>query len=390
MTLSDIAIFFEPLPADFTVACAEGTLGEKVSAYTENAHFPEIEKGSVVLLGVVETRRSIAGEFNSDSLVSVRNRLYALKDHFVGLSLVDLGNINQGETVEDTYYALSSSIASIVKQGGVAVILGGGQDLTYANYLAYEKLEQVVNLVNVDSMFDIGDVEDAMKENRFMQKIILHQPNVLFNFSCLAYQTHHVLPREVDLMKKMYFDIYRLGEVQSNLEEVEPIVRNADMVSFDLTSIRISDYAVNQRSEPNGLYGEQACAISRYAGLSDKLSSIGFYNCLNAGENESSAHLIAQLVWYFLWGVNNRKQDYPFADKSEYTKYTVTLENGRYDVIFYKSQRSDRWWMEVPYPSKLGAKYERHFMVPCGYQDYLRACEDEIPDRWWQTFQKLS
>jgi hypothetical protein len=90
-----------------------------------------------------------------------------------------------------------------------------------------------------------------------------------------------------------------------------------------------------------------------------------------------------------VWGVSSRKKDYPFADKNEYTKYTVTLNEGQYDVVFYKSSRSDRWWMEVPYPSKRGAKYQRHFMVSCSYSDYLAACEDEVPDRWWQTFQKL-
>jgi formiminoglutamase len=43
----------------------------------------------------------------------------------------------------------------------------------------------------------------------------------------------------------------------------------------------------------------------------------------------------------------------------------------------------------VPYPSVKGERYERHFMVPCGYSDYLQACKDEMPDRWWQTYQKL-
>jgi hypothetical protein len=224
---------------------------------------------------------------------------------------------------------------------------------------------------------------------KYLQKIILHQPNILFNFSNLAYQTHHVLPQELDLMKKMYFDAYRLGEVQNSLEEVEPIVRNADMLAFDTSSIRNSDFPENFRSEPNGLYGEQACAIARYAGLSDKLSSFGLYNCLTENFDLQSSELLAQLIWYFLNGVDGRKKDYPFADKNEYTRYTVTLEDGQYDVVFYKSGRSDRWWMEVPYPSKRGVKYERHFMVPCSYNDYLLAGQGEVPNRWWQTFQKL-
>ena len=386
--VSDIALFFEPVPNQTLDGASEGTLGSRIKTFTQVAGFPEIQSGSVVLFGVLEDRKSNC-KASAAGLSAIRKELYQLTDHFGDLPIFDLGNISPGETVEDTYYAVSSSVASIIKQGGIAVVLGGGQDLTYANYLAYEKLEQVVNLVCVDSRFDLGDVEDELHAGRFLQKIILHQPNVLFNFSNLAYQTHHVHPKEVELMKKLYFDIYRLGEVQSKIEEVEPVVRNADALSIDMSSIRKSDFPANYRNEPNGLYGEELCAIARYAGLSDKLSSIGFYECISTVEKEQSSKLVAQAVWYFLSGVGSRKQDYPFADKNEYLKYTVSIQKGQYDVIFYKSQRSDRWWMEVPYPSKRGQKYQRHFMVPCSYDDYKRACEDEIPDRWWQTFQKL-
>lgn len=386
----DLNLFFEPLEAELIGSVKAGTVGEKIRTFTEDSEIPEITIGTVALFGVPEGRRSKVNSNLEAGLNDIRRKLYALKDHFNETEIVDLGNIRPGETVEDTYYAVSSSVSSIVKRGGIAIILGGGQDLTYANYLAYEKLEQVVNMVCIDSRFDLGDVDDELSADRFLQKIILHQPNVLFNFSNLGYQTYHIEQKEIDLMHKMYFDAYRLGEVQHHIESVEPIVRSADMVSFDLSSIRQSDLPSNYRSEPNGLYGEEACAIARYAGLSDKLTSIGFYDHdPTSDENGRSAHLVAQMIWYFLWGVSNRKGDYPFTDKEEYLKYTVTIKKGEYEIIFYKSQRSDRWWMEVPYPSKRGAKYERHFMVPCSYTDYQMACKEEIPDRWWQTFQKL-
>lgn len=387
--VSDIALFFEPISVDLSDCRTEGTIGEKIQSFLNVGEFPEINQGSIAVFAVSENRRSKGSSRKPDSFEVIRRSFYQLKDHFGDQKILDLGNIGPGETVEDTYYAVTNSIASIVKLGGIAVMLGGTQDLTYANYLAYEKLEQIVNLTCVDSRFDLGDVQDDISNERFLQKIILHQPNILFNFSNLAYQTHHVLPKELDLLKKMYFDAYRLGEVQQNLEEVEPIVRNADVLSFDLSSIRSSDYPSNERSEPNGLSGQEGCAIARYAGLSDKVTSVGFYNAMGIGTSQVSAELVAQLLWYFIWGVSNRKKDYPFADKNEYTKYIVTLNDGKYDVIFYKSSRSDRWWMEVPYPSKRGARYQRHFMVPCSYQDYLAACEEEVPDRWWKTFQKL-
>ncbi len=195
----------------------------------------------------------------------------------------------------------------------------------------------------------------------------------------------------MNCLAKLFFDTHRLGDVRSNMEEVEPIVRNADIVSFDMSSIRYSDSPGNGNATPNGFHGEEACQIARYAGMSDKLSSIGFYELNpeldNAGQ---SAHLLAQMIWYFLEGFSNRKRDFPISSRADFTKYRVFIQNNKYEIVFYKSPKSDRWWMDVPYPPNKKIKYERHHLVPCSYQDYQTACKEEMPDKWWLTFQKLS
>lgn len=387
--MEDLSIFFEGISPDLTDGYADDSIGKRAVVHIQHGDFPQVEAGAVVLIGVPECRRTDT-EVSSKGLNTIRRAFLSLKDHFTSTSVIDLGNILPGESVEDTYFALASAVAEVVRQDAVAVILGGGQDLTYANYLAYERLERTVNLVTIDNCFDLGDVEEEVRADRFLQKIVLHQPNILFNYSNLGYQTYYATARETEMMTKMYFDIYRLGEVQARLEETEPVIRTADTLSLDLTSIRASDFPSNKRNEPNGLYGEEACALCRYAGLSDKMSSFGIYEYDAGGDVDGrGAALIAQMLWYLAWGVANRKQDYPFSDRSENTKYTVTIAEGQYDIVFYKSPRSDRWWMEVPYPSKRGDKYERHFMVPCTYADYTMACANEVPDRWWQTYQKL-
>ena len=192
------------------------------------------------------------------------------------------------------------------------------------------------------------------------------------------------------MMNKMYFDANRLGQMRENMENVEPIVRNADMLSFDMGAIRHSDASGNSNASPNGFYGEEACQIARYAGMSDKLSSIGFYELNPAFDtNKQTAFLLAQMIWYFIDGYYNRKDDFPIVNKDEYTKYRVALTNHDHEIVFYKSNRSDRWWMDVPYPPNHKVKYERHHMTPCSYNDYETACSDEMPDNWWKTYQKL-
>jgi formiminoglutamase len=161
-------------------------------------------------------------------------------------------------------------------------------------------------------------------------------------------------------------------------------------MSFDISAIRQSDAPGNGNASPNGFYGEEACQITRYAGMSDKLSSFGIYEINPAFDNnKQTAHLAAQMIWYFVDGFYNRKKDYPIVDKAEYTKYRVSITNHEHEIVFYKSNKSDRWWMDVPYPLNHQIKFERHHMVPCSYSDYQTACSDEMPDRWWQTYQKL-
>ena len=191
-------------------------------------------------------------------------------------------------------------------------------------------------------------------------------------------------------MTNLFFDTYRLGYVRQNIEEVEPYIRNADMVSFDISSIRISDAPGNNLALPNGFYGEEACQIARYAGISDKLSSIGFYEYNPSLDiRNQTAKLIAQIIWYFIDGYYNRKNDLPHIQKDDYYKYNVALKIDKQLIVFYKSKKSDRWWMEVPCPTEINSKYQRHYLVPCSYNDYLEALKEEMPDRWWQVYQKL-
>jgi hypothetical protein len=89
-------------------------------------------------------------------------------------------------------------------------------------------------------------------------------------------------------------------------------------------------------------------------------------------------------------GVSDRKGDFPVGTKSDYIKFQVVLEESNHVLVFYKSNKSERWWMEVPYPPSNGKKYERHHIVPCDWEDYDNAMKNEIPDLWWKTYHKLS
>ena len=394
MSLAD---FFTPVDVN-QIMPGEGykfsQLGSKIETFTQ--YFPDLEqKPDMVIFGVQDDRNAVGNSGCALGPDYVREKLYRLNEGSYKSKIYDLGNIRQGASINDTYFAVKTVIAELVKQDIVALILGGGQDLTYAQYLAYEEMEQKVDLVVIDSHFDLDEQaemaeDDSTTSQSYLNKIFLHEPNYLFNYSNLGYQTYFVSQDSLRVMDNLFFDVHRLGELMGNVNVSEPVIRNASTISFDIGAIRASDAMGNANATPNGFYGEEACQMCRYAGFNDKLSSIGFYEFNPAYDiNGQTAMLLAQMIWYFIDGYYNRKKDFPLQPKSQYLVYKTTLRHEEHEIVFVKSKKSDRWWMQVPYPSG-GSLNERYHLVPCRYEDYTTAISGEMPDLWWRTFQKLA
>ncbi|MDP3557017.1 MAG: formimidoylglutamase [Bacteroidota bacterium] len=392
--MSDIAHFFSPVNIEEinnNQNYKETQLGNLITIYKEGDDFPEIEGIDIALIGVCEDRNSENNEGCRLAPDTVRPFLYKLYDTGLNLKVADLGNINPGHSTEDTFFALRTTVDALIRKNIIPIIIGGSQDLTYAQFLGYKDLEQTINITAIDSMFDLGNPDEDITNTSYLGKIILHQPNYLFNYSNIGYQTYLVDQNSLQMMNRLYFDVYRLGQIRDKIEEAEPIIRQSDMITFDITAIKHSDAPANPNASPNGFYSEEACQIMRYAGMNDKLSSIGIYE-LNPkfDQNGKTAHLAAQMIWCFFDGFYNRKNDFPSRTNPDYIRFHVVLQDDKYEINFYKSKKSDRWWMEIPYPPHKDLKFERHTLIPCSYKDYELAISNEIPDRWWQTYQKLS
>ena len=246
----------------------------------------------------------------------------------------------------------------------------------------------MVNIVNVDCKFDLGDSAKPIKNNSFVGKIILDEPYNLFNYATIGYQTYFNSQEEIDLMEKLYFESYRLGQISKDVTIVEPVLRDANIVSIDLSSVKGAEVSLNQKYSPNGLDGKEICAISRYAGISNKVTSLGVYEYKPSKDDEITSMLVSQIMWYFIEGVNFRVKDDDFSDETSYQKFITLVESQ--ELIFYKSNLSGRWWIEIPFLSEVNNKLKRHTLLPCMHQDYLDACNNIIPERWYKAFQKNS
>jgi arginase family enzyme len=361
-------------------------LGRKLKIHSQQNGIPDLDDVQIAIIGVLENRNDINYIGEELNLSEIRKSLYALFPGNWHTTIADLGDIKKGETVEDTYFALQTTITILIEKNIIPLIIGGSQDLTFANYRAYDNLGPMVNIVNVDCNFDLGDSAKPIKNNSYLGKVILEQPYNLFNYSTLGYQTYFNSQEEIDLMDKLYFESYRLGEISKNIALAEPVMRDANIVSIDLKSIRSAEVSTKQKYSPNGFDGKEICAISRYAGISNKVSSFGIYEYKPSKDDDATSMLIAQIIWYFIEGVNCRIKDDNFEDENSYQKYIVLVEDE--ELTFIKSNKTGRWWIEIPFLPNVNNKLKRHTLLPCMHDDYKAACSGKIPERWFKAFKK--
>lgn len=338
----------------------EGALGKNLVLY--RSEMPNLKKVRIAIIG--------AGEKEANHL---REHWYKMADPFPKGAVADLGNLRKNEPsllIQVVYELLSGKV--------LPVILGARDETAKAQFLAYQDAKALVNLTVVDEVFRRKDVYGSLLEPRH---------SLLFHMGLLGLQVHQTMPEDLEILSKNHVDLVRLGRSRANLEETEPVLRDADLMAFHLGALKQAEAPGVQHPSPSGFYVDEACQLCRYAGMSDKLSSFGIYGYApERDRDEQTAQVAAQMVWYFLDGFFNRKGDFP-ASTDGLTEYVVYFRKLNYQLTFWKSNRSGRWWMQVPVATK--RKHERHRLVPCSFQDYQSACREELPERLLQAMQRF-
>jgi arginase family enzyme len=346
-----------------------------------------IEKYHIAIFGITEDRASY-NKGCGKAVNSVRRELYKLYKPFDNISIIDLGNLKNGKTVKDTYAAAKDVVFELLKANVIPLIIGGSQDLSLPVFYAYEKLKKAINITSVDSRFDLGNAEEELNSKTWLSKIVLSKSKYLFNFTNIGYQTYYVPQKEIGLMKKLFFDIIRLGAARSELHETEPYLRDSDFVSVDISSIKQSDAPASSNPSVNGFCGDEICQIAKYAGSSETLTCFGIFelNPLFDVHNQT-AELAAQVIWHFVQGFYLRQNEFPKTNDKYFKKFIISPDKSDQKIVFLKSEKSNRWWLEIPYIEK---KKEKKIIKACSYSDYIKATENELPDKWWKYYQKLN
>ena len=345
----------------------EGQIGRQVAIYDEE--FPDLLQADIVILGCGEERGAGRYKKNFNGPDNIREQFYQLYYWHSDVKLADVGNIKFGAGLSDTMAALKTVISELSNIDKTVVILGGSHDLMLAQYYTYADRKKVVETVCVDALIDLN-IDSSHKSDHFLMEMLTSEPNYIKHYNHIAFQSFYVHPGMLETMDKLRFDCFRLGRVKENIEEMEPVIRNSNLLSFDISAIA-NAYAPSNALSPNGLDGEQACTLMRYAGLSANMTSVGIYGYSPERERDNlTAKQIAHMLWYLCDGKSRGKREARLDEKDSFIEYHTAF--AEVQTTFLQSKKTSRWWMQLP-----DQKY-----IACSYHDYLQASSNEIPERW--------
>jgi formiminoglutamase len=345
----------------------DGQIGKVIDAYEES--FPDVHASDIVIVGCAEERGIARDRRSPGGPDAIRKQFFQQYYWHTDTRLADVGNVRTGATLNDTYAALKTVLRELTAIGKTAVILGGSHDLTLAQYHTYSDKKHIIEATAVDALIDL-DIDSLNRSDNFLMEMLTGEPNYISHYNHIGFQSYYVHPHMLETMDKMRFDCFRLGSVKDNIEEMEPVIRNSHLFSFDLSAISHS-YAPANTLSPNGFTGEEACILMRYAGLSHNVNTVGIYGYMPGRDrDELTAKQVGHMLWYLIDGKSKGRREAALADRDLFVEYHTAF--AEVETTFLQSKKTQRWWMQLP-----DNKY-----IACSYQDYLLASSNEIPERW--------
>lgn len=354
---------------------SEQHIGKNIAYATREN--PDIDDAQVVIIGCGEFRNQHPNSEYSNGPDAIREAFYQSYYWHRDIKIADIGNIIEGAKPADTYAALLTVLKELDALGKEVIVLGGSHDITLQQYNVFKQKQNAIDMCVLDMLADIDSTSNLKYENHLLEALT-STPNYIRNFSLVGFQSYYVNPNVIETLDRFGFDCLRVGRAREKMDEIEPILRASSICSIDINAIRFSDAPANRTGSPNGFYGDEMCKITRYAGMSKSLTSLGIYGYQPKYDTDQiTAKLIAQMLWYYIDGMLFAMGEAPITDQEAFLEYNISFTDQ--NILFKKSKKTNRWWMQLP---------EGHF-IPCTYEDYLEACRNEIPERWIKELERV-
>ncbi len=348
-------------------------IGSKITIYDET--FPDLEQADVIIAGCGEYRGGGMASQNFDVANAVRKHFYSLFHWHKNISIADIGNIRIGKKINDSRSAIENVLADLSRKGRKLVLIGGSHDNTIAQSNAFKKLNRLHQIITIDAKIDL-DKDSPRFDDNYLLDLFMQSPNFIKHYNHIGFQSYFVHPEMLETIDKLRFDCFRVGIVKEDMEEMEPIFRDSEMLSLDISAFA-NAYAPANTLTPNGFNGEEMCTLLKFAGLSHTMETIGIYGYdYNKDKEELTAKQLSHCLWYLLDGVYKARQEATFDDNEHFNEYHLAFTEVQ--TVFLQSKKTGRWWMKLPNDT----------YIACSYNDYHLASQNEIPERWLRAIER--
>src|SRR5690606_32754065 len=150
--------------------------------------------------------------------------------------LADVGNIRAGASFTDTYAALRMVVNELINAGKLVLIIGGSHDLTLGQYQAYAENKRLIEASCVDALIDLN-IDSTFRHENFLMEMLTGDHYYIRHYNHIGFQSYYVHPRMLETMDKLCFDCFREGHVKESIDEMEPVLRSSNMLSFDISAL---------------------------------------------------------------------------------------------------------------------------------------------------------
>lgn len=363
-----VADFIVPLDCSAaSLAFMDGSLAATATFCSGTEMFDSLPKGSLALI--------FADDSNKPSIsTSVVQALGNLFPSWSENRIIVLGNLIVSDNEDYNVQTLSDLLQQLLRNGNLPILFSNNQAYaaTYSKSLSealpvssLSIITPSANFANVDGSASVLGYVTQQAALQFSQ------------ISLLGTQEYFSSPIDAIKLEDYCLQKLRLGAMRSSMKLAEPYLRDSNLLVADMSALRHSDFKMSHAPSPNGLYAEEICQLLRYAGFSDSLHGL-MVTGYNASESTpADTMLLAQMLWHFIEGYENRKQEIPGIVNFPVKEFYVELgDQNPVTLDFIQSIATERWWLFIPKGIDGG------FWISCDEEDYDKVKHHELPLRW--------
>lgn len=259
-----------------------------------------------------------------DAPDAIRTELYKRTGFVLGketspssLPIFDFGNIKIGKTLEETHDKLAETVSLLIANNVIPIVLGGGHDIAFPNFLGFSKGKQTVGVINIDTHLDFRKPIPKRNSGTSFRQMLDHHTSALnaMNFVEVGIQSFANSEEHYTELTERGATVFSLRDVREDgmtkvmelAYELAAASTDSLYISFDMDAVKGSDAPGVSASLPTGLTAEEFLVAALFAGKRRKVKMIDLVELNPKYDIDGrTAKLAALAIMYFLTGVANR------------------------------------------------------------------------------------